>query len=438
MIHALPFVFNVTVLPYASCLDGTDLTVTVNPLSDGEIGTDDDMNCAGDPNPTIAASSACCNVSAGIDNCVEFCDDPSIGIINLNDLIDNEDLGGTWYYNGSSLGTSFFNPANDPAGTYQYVVTGIGGCSDTSTLEITIHNFLSAGNATLFEFCEDQDPFFINTLNMPEDPAGNWLDPLGNAWSGTFFPTIDIDGEYLYITNPTGNCPADTAFIDMFTIYFPDPGMDFAISVCSNQNPVDLFDFLLGTPESGGVWSGPGITTGGDLGTFDPFTEPSGVYTYFVANGSGNQCFASAEITVNLTNQLNAGTDNAVSLCSATSSVNLIGYLSGSPDLGGIWTDASANVIASGNLDPSNYPVNTPLVFDYEIGSGACVDNSTLTITFTVAPEIGMTSSGLDSIILCGPGNVPFDFIISNGNGPLCFCCDRPEFPLRSLTKVAL
>ena len=418
------FCFTVSVLPFASCSDGDDLTVAVNPLSDGEIGTDDDMNCAGDPNPSIAATVSCCNVSAGSDNCVTYCSDSSIGLLNLNDMIIGENLGGDWFYGGVNLGSNFFNPATDPAGTYTYVVTGIGGCTDESTLEITINPFPDAG-PPVFELEACSDFPVLNIINFftppPTDFTGSWEDPSGNPWDGTYDADVDPDGIYLYITATNGICPGDTVFVTLTSVDYLDPGMDNILSVCSGQDPLNLFDFLLGSPANVGVWTDPNNNTlpGGHLGVLDPATAIPGSYTYTVATGTLGQCSASSEIVVSISNQLDAGINTTTVECPSGNTFDLNAYLDGSPDPGGTWTEQISGItIPGGIINPFDYPANNPIEFEYTIGSGACEDSSTLTLTFTESADAGMTSNGQNSLSLCGPSLVDFDFEFNNGTGP--------------------
>lgn len=422
------FCFNVTVSDFASCINGEDLSVTINTLSDAnaEIGNNSGgTNCAGDPMPSLSAISNCCNVSAGQDNCMTYCSDSSIGIINLNDLIDGENLGGDWYYNGMLLPSNFFNPANDPAGTYTYQVTGAGGCIDESSLDITINPFPDAG-PPIFELEACEDFPVLNIINFftpaPADPNGFWLDPNGNPWDGTYDADVDITGEYLYITNSNGLCPGDTVFVYLTSVPYSDPGSDNSISLCSGANTINLFDNLLGTPEIGGSWTDPNNNTlpGGHLGILDPSNAIAGTYTYTIANGTLNQCSSSAEIVVSIVGQLNAGINSSTSICSSAASINLFGFLNGGPDAGGSWVEqANGTPIPGGFIDPMNYPPNTAIIFEYTVGAGSvCENTAELEITFNISPQAGMTSGGLDQIISCGPVNVDFDFLFSDGTGP--------------------
>ncbi|MBQ4818593.1 T9SS type B sorting domain-containing protein [Aquimarina sp. MMG016] len=80
-------------------------------------------------------------------------------------------------------------------------------------------------------------------------------------------------------------------------------GGDGTLDNCSSDTIVNLFDLLSGTPDTGGIWSGPSVLTNGDQGTFDPSINTSGIYTYTV---SGTNCSdaANIEVTINDTPEL--------------------------------------------------------------------------------------------------------------------------------------
>ncbi len=421
------FCFNVTVADYANCSNGADLSVSINPLSDAnaEIGNNSGgTNCAGDPNPSISATANCCDVSAGSDNCVTYCSDSGIGILNLNDMIIGENTGGDWFFNGVNIGTNFFNPANDPGGTYTYVITGSNGCTDESNLEITINPFPDAGPPIFdLEACSDFPVLNIISFFTPQpvDLNGSWEDPDGNPWSGMYDADVDPNGTYLYITATNGICPGDTVFVNLTSVDYGNPGVGISIPICSGADPLDLFNSLQGNPDATGTWTDPNNMTlpGGHLGTLDPSTAVPGIYTYTIANGTLGQCSSSAEVDVTITASANAGVNSSTTICSSAASINLLGFLNGGPDAGGVWTEqATGNIVSSGAVNPFDYPVNTPIDFVYTIGSGSCEDSAILTVTFNVSPQAGMTSGGEDSLFFCGPSVVDFNFIFTNGTGP--------------------
>jgi gliding motility-associated-like protein len=73
----------------------------------------------------------------------------------------------------------------------------------------------------------------------------------------------------------------------------PNAGENNSLSICINNNPVNLFDILKGNPDKDGSWS-PQLSNGNGL--FYPSIDNSGVYTYTVDHGICG--IDTAEITV--------------------------------------------------------------------------------------------------------------------------------------------
>lgn len=57
--------------------------------------------------------------------------------------------------------------------------------------------------------------------------------------------------------NGTAPCTDVSASVQVIVNPVPDAGNNGVLAICSNQNPVDLFSSLTGTPQSGGIWSPP-------------------------------------------------------------------------------------------------------------------------------------------------------------------------------------
>ncbi|MCL4283218.1 MAG: hypothetical protein KJZ58_13270, partial [Flavobacteriales bacterium] len=108
------------------------------------------------------------------------------------------------------------------------------------------------------------------------------------------------------------------------------PGNDSTATLCSNGALVSLFDYLGGSPDPGGTWSGPAAHPG----QFDPATDPPGVYTYSVTGPPPG----SATVTVTVVDAPDAGINGTATYCSSDPAVNLFTLLGGTPDAGGAWT----------------------------------------------------------------------------------------------------
>ena len=189
------------------------------------------------------------------------------------------DTGGVWTPSLSS-GTGVFDPSIDLAGVYTYTVTN-GVCGmDSSQVNVTVNKLPNAGEDGSLELCIDNIPVnLFDNLNGTPDTGGVWAPSLSSG-TGIFDPLIDAAGVYTYtVTN--GACETDTSKVDVKVNEIPNAGEDGSVDVCINNNPVNLFDSLNGTPDTGGVWT-PNLSSG--TGMFDPLLDAAGIYTYTIDN----------------------------------------------------------------------------------------------------------------------------------------------------------
>ena len=255
------------------------------------------------------------------------------GPIDLNTLITG-DTGGNWSPNDS------FDPATG-AGvyTFTYQVQGGGGCDDEATVTVEVTGQPNAGDDGAISVCDDgSDNAFNLSSILGGSPSigGSWTNANGDPASSVFIVGFTPAGDYTYTVDPGAPCISDAATVSVTVDATVNAGSDGYLNLCDNQEGVfNLFDSLNGTPDVGGTWSN-------GTGTFDPGADVSGVYTYTVAaNGSCPE--ASATVSVNLSNELDAGEDFLLEICGElTASTDLFALLGGTPDLGGTWTDTES------------------------------------------------------------------------------------------------
>ncbi len=156
------------------------------------------------------------------------------------------------------------------------------------------------------------------------------------------------------------------------------PGNDSTATLCSNGALVSLFDYLGGSPDPGGTWSGPAAHPG----QFDPATDPPGVYTYSVTGPPPG----SATVTVTVVDAPDAGINGTATYCSSDPAVNLFTLLGGTPDAGGAWTFGGNPVTSL--FTPGT---STPGVYTYTVtGTTPCADaTATVTVAVNAAPDAG-------------------------------------------------
>lgn len=166
----------------------------------------------------------------------------------------------------------------------------------------------------------------------------------------------------------------------------PDAGTNSPVTYCQSDPAADLYGVLGGTPDAGGTWS-PVLTSG--TGVFDPSVDAAGVYTYTVTNGCGT---ISADVTVTITNLVDAGTNGSISFCSSDPAADLYGSLGGTPDAGGTWSPAL--VSGTGVFDPA---IDAAGTYTYTVSNSCGNASADVVVSLTVTPSAGTNGA----ITLC-------------------------------------
>ncbi len=208
------------------------------------------------------------------------------GSVNLNQ---GTPSGGV--YSGTGVSGSQFNPSVAGIGTHTitYNYTTSGGCSNSTTGQITVSAQPSVTLTPFSTVCLEHSPF---TLTQGSPAGGTYSGP-GIVGGTQFNPSLAGIGtkliSYTYSVNGCSNTVSQQIFVDQ------TPNVVFGAipSMCVNHNPLALTQ---ATP-AGGTYSGNGVVGN----QFDP--EVSGVgsimvsYTY--SNSNGCTSSASTIIVVN-------------------------------------------------------------------------------------------------------------------------------------------
>ncbi|MEO8068828.1 MAG: gliding motility-associated C-terminal domain-containing protein, partial [Flavobacteriales bacterium] len=162
----------------------------------------------------------------------------------------------------------------------------------------------------------------------------------------------------------------------------PDPGVDGNITLCTSSTAVSLFAQLGGTPDAGGVWSGPSPVIGGML---DPANMSAGAYTYTVA-GVAPCPSEDATVTVTVNTPPDPGVDGAIALCATSPATSLFAQFGGTPDPGGSWSGPSP--VVGGLFDPANM---VPGIYTYTlVGSAPCpIVSAIVAVNVVTNPDAG-------------------------------------------------
>lgn len=351
---------------------------------------------------TVMGTAPCPNATASV--AVSITAPPNAGISRSIIVCSNaaafalvDSLGGTPALNGtwttpppSGPSSGVFTPGISAPGIYTYTVPGNTPCANAvSTVSVTVNPRANAGNDAVFNACSNggaQDLFAL--LGPSAQPGGTWvLQATGASHSGTFIPTIDVSGIYVYTVQGLAGCANDVALVSVTLNQAPNAGFNGLITVCDDDTPFQLVNVLNGSPQLNGTWVDPVLAS--HTGIFVPGTNVAGVYTYTVA-GTAPCVNATAQVTVFQNERPNAGDNGVASVCSNNAPFSLFGSLLNNPDPGGNWTGPTGQAVGA-IFDPAN---SAPGTYKYRIqGVLPCEsDSATVTVFVNPAPNAGIST----------------------------------------------
>jgi gliding motility-associated-like protein len=367
--------------------------------------------------------------SAGANNTIATCNN-NASFNMLANLSGSPDAGGSWTQTSGAARTitgNNVNLLNATAGTYifQYTVAGSAPCPNaTATLTINVSDGPDAGISNSVSACTTETAFdLLAALDGTPDGGGTWtdMDGSGGPISGNNINLTSVaPGPYRFQYSLTGTAPCSnaSAIVTVNVISgTPDAGSDNSQNVCNNQAAYNLLSNLSGSPDPGGVWtdvnSSGGLITGDNInltnvgaGTFDF------LYTITVA-GCGS---SSATLTLNVTESPDAGSDNTVSACNTSSSFNLFSSLSGTPQVGGSWTQTAGTTrTITGNNVNLNGAAAGSYAFQYTVTGTAPCANASATVTVNV---VEAPNSGLDNTVSACNSDNAFNLLLNLAGTP--------------------
>ncbi|HMN05813.1 MAG TPA: PKD domain-containing protein, partial [Flavobacteriales bacterium] len=222
------------------------------------------------------------------------------------------DAGGTWS-GPSTVNGCMIDPASMQPGTYTYTVPGVAPCPDQSaTVDVVIHALPEPGTDGSLTLCNSGAPeSLFDALGGTPDAGGTWSGP-STVNGGMIDPASMQAGTYTYTVAGVAPCPDQSANVDVVIHALPNPGIDGGLTLCSSSPATSLMVGFNGTPDGGGIWTGPNNTPSN--GTFIPSTDAPGIYTYTV-NGSAPCPTLSATVDVGVVTNPDAGTPGSATLC---------------------------------------------------------------------------------------------------------------------------
>lgn len=233
-------------------------------------------------------------------------------------------------------------------------------------------------------------------------------------WTPTGQTTEEVadlcGGTYHVIVTSDAGC-VDTATVEIQEDVPVEAGGDGTVTLCSNDDPVDLFDLLTGTPQGGGTWSPalPGSST------FDPASDTPGAYTYTVtSNGTCPPDQAVVQVEVGVIPEITISITNVTcfGLTNGTLNVNTQPPDAYTYDWSGGLPDAPSH----SGLPSGEWTVEVS-------GPEGCSAGGTAVI---VAPEELLLSS-TSTPELCGAADGGACVTIEGGTAPYSIVWDDPD-----------
>jgi gliding motility-associated-like protein len=399
-------------------LGGTpDLGGTWSPALNSGTGVfNPSIDAAGIYTYTLAGTTVCSPVSAtvtvivnpllnaGNDTAVSFCSSETP--TDLFSLITGSPDAGGIFTPALASGTSIFDPLVDVAGVYTYTLTSITTCpSDFSLITVTIEQSLDPGLDGTAVFCENDTPLNL-FLSLGGTPTlgGTWS-PALNSGTGFFDPSIDLAGIYTYTLAGTTICPAVSATVAVTINPLLEAGTNGTALFCSSASPSDLFTYLGGNPDAGGIWT-PTLASG--TGVFNPAVDAAGVYIYTVS-GTTSCPIDTATVTVTIEQTLNPGLNGNAIFCANDAPVDLFTKLGGTPNLGGTWSPALNS--GTGIFDPS---IDVAGIYTYTLAATTTCPAVSATVTVTINP---LLQAGIDgAAVFCSSASSSDLFTFLGGN----------------------
>ncbi|MGC1630666.1 MAG: gliding motility-associated C-terminal domain-containing protein [Gelidibacter sp.] len=262
-------------------------------------------------------------------------------------------------------------------------------------------------------FCEGSNP---TVANLIASGTNNWY---GTISSGTILlPTTPlVHGETYYATTIDSPCESAERFqVKVEIVPVNDAGNNGEIEICqsglASTNTVNLFDALLGSPDTTGTWTGRRATSNGNIGTVNvsTMTVAGSPYVFTYAVSSDTCPTTTATVSIMITESGNPGTDSRLNLCVNSPAQNLFQSLEGNPEPGGTWSPALAS--GTGIFDPLK---DTAGVYTYTVYGVPPCGPASATVTVTISAEPLPGTNG--NLTLCS-NSTPENLFNSLGGSP--------------------
>ncbi|MBO3098938.1 gliding motility-associated C-terminal domain-containing protein [Gelidibacter pelagius] len=254
-------------------------------------------------------------------------------------------------------------------------------------------------------FCADSQP---TVADLVASGTNNWYSTLSSR-SPLALSTPLVNGQSYFATTFDPPCESTERLEVTVEIVQPNnPGGNGEIEICESglvsTGSINLFDGLLGGPDTNGTWSGPLPTSNGNTGTVNVTSmTPAGSPYIFTYEVSSEHCPTNtATVSIIIVASPDPGTNGSLTLCSNSTAQDLFQSLGGTPEPGGMWSPALTS--GTGVFDPT---LDAAGIYTYTVqGVPPCGDVSA-TVEVIVNPEADPGTNG--NLTLCfdsGPTNL--------------------------------
>jgi gliding motility-associated-like protein len=343
----------------------------------------------------------------GVPTSATFCENDLVtnSPLDLFGQLTGEDSGGTWTdddttgtLTGSnvdltSLTIGFYN--------FTYSITDANGCSNSSTVIITVEDAPESGTVnTPVEFCiadiTTGQTYNLFDLLTDEDQTGTWNDDdTSGALSGNL---VTLDGlaagtyDFTFDVDAIGTCDDINVTVSIIINDIPAPAAVSPQEFCNTATVAELI--ATGTAIQ---WYDV-ITGGTPLADTTALVNAQTYYATQTDATTGCESSVRTPVTVTIYQSPNAGNLNAITIlsCNDDNNIDLFTGLDGTQDAGGTWTDDDGTGALTVNIFDATAVTSGTYSFTYTVTASApCIDDNT-TITVTIEEPL---NAGTDNVL---------------------------------------
>jgi PKD repeat protein len=222
-------------------------------------------------------------------------------------------------------------------------------------------------------------------IPQPSDTNGVWSGvTITDTLLGTFNPQLGVLGNntVVYTVNNNGCTFTDSLIINV--VQGPDASITTAATqLCDYDNSISLAAL-----NSGGNWSGNGVSSVGNNVSFDPGSVTAGTYqAYHSIFDAATGCLSTDSVQIVVNPTPNASVTAPSVICSADAPFNLQPGTTG-----GVFTGAGVTDTLTGLFTPNTNLVGNTMVY-YSVTANGCVNSDSAQLSIFVSPNANISNA---------------------------------------------